>query len=51
MFSETVNRWEPESDLRFSIRANTDAIPPTTLDEHVTIGGAFFDVLDGGVHD
>jgi hypothetical protein len=47
VFTETVNRWEPRSDLRFSIHANTDSIPPTTLDEHVTIGGAFFDVLDG----
>lgn len=47
VFTETVNRWEPERDLRFSIRANTDAIPRTTLDEHVTIGGEFFDVLDG----
>jgi hypothetical protein len=47
VFTETINRWEPDSELRFSIRANTDSIPPTTLDEHVTIGGAFFDVLDG----
>lgn len=47
VFTETVNRWEPQSDLRFSIHANTDSIPPTTLDEHVTIGGEFFDVLDG----
>ncbi len=47
IFKETVNRWEPESDLRFSIHANTDSIPPSTLDEHVTIGGTFFDVLEG----
>jgi hypothetical protein len=47
VFTETINRWVPQSDLRFSIHANTDSIPPTTLDEHVTIGGAFFDVLDG----
>ena len=47
VFTETIHRWEPESDLKFSIHANTDSIPPTTLDEHVTIGGAFFDVLDG----
>ena len=47
IFTETVNRWEPESDLRFSIHANTDLIPPSTLDEHVTIGGTFFDVLEG----
>jgi hypothetical protein len=47
VFTETVNQWIPESDLRFAIRANTDSIPPSTLDEHVTIGGAFFDVLEG----
>jgi hypothetical protein len=47
LFTETVSHWDPESDLQFSIRANTDAIPATTLDEHLKIGGAFFDVLDG----
>jgi hypothetical protein len=47
VFTETVNRWQPEQDLAFSIHANTDLIPKTTLDEHVTIGGAYFDVLDG----
>jgi hypothetical protein len=47
VFTETVNRWEPGSDLRFSIHANTDSLPKSTLDEHVTVGGAFFDVLDG----
>ena len=47
VFTETVNRWDPDKNLRFSIRANTDSIPRSTLDEHVTIGGEFFDVLDG----
>lgn len=47
LFTETVNQWYPEHDLRFSIHANTQSIPKSTLDEHVTIGGAFFDVLDG----
>jgi len=47
VFTETVNRWDKEQDLRFSIHANSDSIPPSTLDEHATIGGAFFDVLDG----
>jgi hypothetical protein len=47
LFTETVNRWTTEADLRFSIHANTSAIPATTLDQHVTVGGAFFDVLDG----
>jgi hypothetical protein len=47
VFTETVNRWDPDQDLRFSIHANTESIPKSTLDEHVSIGGAFFDVLDG----
>jgi len=47
VFTETVNRWDPRQDLRFSIHANTDSIPRSTLDEHLIIGGAFFDVLEG----
>ena len=47
VFAETVNDWQQEKDLRFSIRANTDSILTTTLDEHVTIGGPYFDVLEG----
>ncbi len=47
MFIETVNAWEPEKRLAFGIKADTANIPPTTLDEHVTIGGRYFDVLDG----
>src|SRR6185436_6278783 len=33
--------------LAFTIRADTTNIPPTTLDQHVTNGGRYFDVLDG----
>ncbi len=47
IFIETVKAWEPERRLAFSIKADTAHIPPTTLDEHVTIGGPYFDVLDG----
>jgi len=46
-FTETVDTWEPNHRLAFSIRANTDRIPATTLDEHVRIGGPYFDVLHG----
>lgn len=46
-FLETINVWQPQQRLAFSIRADTGNIPPTTLDEHVTIGGPYFDVLDG----
>jgi len=47
LFLETVTAWESERRLAFGIRADTAHIPPTTLDEHVTIGGLYFDVLDG----
>jgi hypothetical protein len=47
LFIETVTAWEPEHRLAFSIRADSTNIPPTTFDEHVTIGGRYFDVLNG----
>ena len=47
VFYETVTDWQPERQLAFTIKADTAHIPPTTLDEHVTIGGPYFDVLDG----
>ncbi len=47
LFVETVTVWEPERRLGFDIRADTVNIPPHTLDEHVTIGGPYFDTLHG----
>lgn len=47
LFVETVTRWEPAHRLSFGIKADTSAIPASTLDEHVTIGGPYFDVLTG----
>lgn len=47
LFIENVTAWEPERRLAFSIHANNGDIPATTLDEHVTVGGRYFDVLDG----
>lgn len=47
LFIETIDIWEPLYRLGFSIRADTRSIPTTTLDEHVTIEGPYFDVLHG----
>lgn len=47
LFIETITHWENERRLRFTIDPQTDSIPPTTLDRHVTIGGPHFDVLTG----
>ncbi|WP_220235695.1 SRPBCC family protein [Hymenobacter ginsengisoli] len=46
-FIETVDDWQPLRRLSFGIEPNTATIPPTTFDEHVTVGGRFFDVLRG----
>jgi hypothetical protein len=47
LFIETIDEWEPDQRLGFSIHADTKEIPPGTLDEHVTVGGPYFDVLHG----
>jgi hypothetical protein len=45
MLRETVTEWVPGRRMAFSI--DPAVIPASALDEHVTIGGPFFDVLDG----
>ncbi len=47
LFIETITAWEPQHRIAFNIKADSAHIPTTTLDEHVTIGGRYFDVLDG----
>lgn len=47
LFIETIDVWEPQRRLAFSISAQTNQIPATTLDEHVRVGGPYFDVLRG----
>ena len=47
LFTEIIDLWEPEKRLAFSIHAHTAQIPETTLDQHVRVGGQYFDVLRG----
>ena len=47
VFRETVTEYEENKKMVFSIKANTYEIPSTTLDEHILIGGEYFDVLNG----
>lgn len=47
LFVETVTAFEPGKRLAFDIRADTEHVPARTLDRHVTIGGAYFDTLEG----
>ena len=47
LFVETVTRFEVARALAFSIAADPDTIPAQALDQHVTVGGPYFDVLEG----
>ncbi|MFB2121321.1 hypothetical protein [Parapedobacter sp. 2B3] len=47
VFHETVTAYEKEKRMSFSISALPHEIPITTLDEHLVIGGKYFDVLNG----
>jgi hypothetical protein len=47
IFEEVVKEYEDKKKMSFSIRADPHAIPSTTMDEHIVIGGNYFDVLDG----
>ncbi len=46
-FHETVTTYEHQKKMTFNIKAYPHEIPSTTLDEHVVVGGKFFDVKDG----
>jgi hypothetical protein len=46
-FTETVTELKDKELLKFSIVADPESIPPKALDEHVLVGGNYFDVLDG----
>lgn len=46
-FTEIVTVVELHHILAFEIKADPNSIPPTALDEHVLVGGKYFDVLEG----
>ena len=47
VFHEKVMSYEHKKKMNFSITADPHEIPSTTMDEHIVIGGDYFDVLDG----
>ncbi len=46
-FIETVTKLEVNKLLAINIVADPKSIPPAALDEHVIVGGKYFDVLEG----
>ena len=46
-FEEKIAAWDDNNGFSYDINVDPNSIPPTTLDEHVMIGGKYFDVLNG----
>lgn len=46
-FTEIVTEVVPYKILAFDIKSDPNSIPPKALDEHVMVGGKYFDVLEG----
>ncbi len=47
VFHETVLEYIPQQKMVFSIKAYPYEIPSATMDNHIIIGGKYFDVLNG----
>ncbi|HSI50880.1 MAG TPA: SRPBCC family protein [Ideonella sp.] len=45
-FDEPITDWEPQRYIRWTYDFKPDAFPPGALDEHVLIGGRYFDLQD-----
>lgn len=46
-FFEIVTDWQENKRLAFTIHADPEFIPHTAFDQHIIVGGRFYDVLDG----
>lgn len=47
VFHETVTEYVDNEKMSFTIKALPHEIPLTTMDEHLVVGGRYFDVLNG----
>lgn len=47
VFHETVTEYLDKVKMSFTIKALPHEIPLTTMDEHLVVGGKYFDVLNG----
>ena len=45
-FDQVATDWQPERHVRWIYRFKPDSFPPHALDDHVMIGGQYFDLLD-----
>lgn len=45
-FDEPITAWEPNRFIQWTYAFQPDSFPPGALDEHVLIGGKYFDLVD-----
>jgi hypothetical protein len=45
-FDELIQEWQPERFVRWTYRFAPDSFPRQALDDHVVIGGHYFDLID-----
>lgn len=45
-FDQVATEWKENRFVRWTYRFDKDSFPPMALDDHVTIGGHYFDLLD-----
>lgn len=45
-FDQVAAEWEPHRRVRWTYRFEKDSFPPAALDDHVMIGGHYFDLID-----
>jgi len=45
-FDQVVTEWQENRHVRWKYRFDEDSFPPQALDDHVKIGGHYFDLID-----
>ncbi len=45
-FEQRASQWRDNEFVRWTYRFTPDSFPPHALDDHVQIGGAYFDIID-----
>jgi hypothetical protein len=45
-FEQRASQWRDNQFVRWTYRFTPDSFPPQALDDHVQIGGAYFDIID-----
>jgi hypothetical protein len=45
-FDEVITAWQPAKFIAWNYRFDKNSFPPGSMDQHVVVGGSYFDLLD-----